>query len=133
MIALIVGAGSGLSASLARLLTKEGFDVAVAARNAEKLKDLGFALKCDATDAAQVEGAFAAVERKWGVPDLVIYNAGYRTRGPFVELDPQEVQKTLSVTAYAGFLVAQAAAKTSVVAALIGAARKATMISVRAR
>jgi len=111
MIALIVGAGSGLSASLARLLTKEGFDVAVAARNAEKLKDLGFALKCDATDAAQVEGAFAAVERKWGVPDLVIYNAGYRTRGPFVELDPQEVQKTLSVTAYAGFLVAQAAAK----------------------
>ena len=110
-VALIVGAGSGLSASLARLLAKEGFHVAVAARNPDKLKDLGLALKCDAADAAQVEEAFGAVERKWGVPDLVIYNASYRARGPLVELKAEEVRKTLEVSAFAGFLVAQAAAK----------------------
>jgi short-subunit dehydrogenase len=45
------------------------------------------------------------------VPNLVVYNASYRTRGPFTELDPKEVEKTLSISAYAGFLVAQAAAK----------------------
>jgi NAD(P)-dependent dehydrogenase (short-subunit alcohol dehydrogenase family) len=109
--ALVVGAGRGLSASLGRLLEREGFNVALAARNPEKLETRGLALRCDATDRAQVEAAFEAVERKWGVPDLVIYNASYRTRGPFVELDPKEVEKTLAVSAFAGFLVAQAAAK----------------------
>jgi NAD(P)-dependent dehydrogenase (short-subunit alcohol dehydrogenase family) len=68
-------------------------------------------LRCDATEAAQVEDTFKAVEKKWGVPDLVVYNASYRTRGPFIELKAQEVKKTLEVSAYAGFLVAQAAAK----------------------
>jgi NAD(P)-dependent dehydrogenase (short-subunit alcohol dehydrogenase family) len=107
--ALIVGAGSGLSASLARLLESDGFRVALAARNPEKLA--GFSLRCDATEAAQVEDTFKAVEAKWGVPDLVVYNASYRTRCPFVELKAEEVRKTIEVTAYAGFLVAQAAAK----------------------
>jgi len=110
--ALIVGAGSGLSASLARLLEKEGFRVALAARNPEKLAALpALALRCDATDASQVEDSFKAVEAKWGVPDLVVYNASYRVRGPFVDLKPEEVKKTLEVSAFAGFLVAQAAAK----------------------
>ena len=114
--ALIVGAGRGLSASLARLLAAEGFRVALASRNAEKLSSLkdeikGLALRCDATVAAQVEDAFVAVEKKWGVPDLVIYNAGFRTRGPLTELKAEEVRKTLEICAFGGFLVAQAAAK----------------------
>ena len=114
--ALIVGAGSGLSASLARLLAKEGFQVALAARNTGKLNALAketdaLVIECDAADGTQVERAFAAVEGKWGVPELVIYNAGYRTRGPVADLDPKEVERTLAVCAFAGFLVGQAAAK----------------------
>ena len=109
--ALIVGVGSGLSASLARLLTQEGFNVAVAARRTEKLSSLGFPLQCDATNPEQVEEAFTAVEKKWGVPDFVVYNASYRTRGVFSELKIEVVRKTLEVSAFAGFLVAQAAAK----------------------
>ena len=109
--ALIVGAGSGLSGSFGRLLEREGFNVALAARNPGKLQTKGLALRCDATDAEQVESAFKAVEAKWGVPNLVLYNASYRTRGPFVELDPEEVHNTLKVTAYGAFLVAQRAAK----------------------
>jgi len=111
--ALIVGAGSGLSGSLARLLAAEGFNVALAARNTEKLSGFRQALllKCDATEAAQVEEAFDSLEEKWGVPDLVIYNAGYRTRGPIAGLDPAEVRKTIEVSAFGGFLVGQAAAK----------------------
>jgi len=114
--ALIVGAGSGLSASLARLLASEGFNVALAARDSEKLlpltKDIqGLALKCDATSKAQVDAAFDAVERQWGVPDLVVYNASFRTRGPVAELVPKDVERALAVCAFAGFLVGQAAAK----------------------
>jgi len=111
--ALIVGAGSGLSASLARLLKKEDFQVALAARNIDKLSSFNDALllKCDAADAAQVEEAFKSFEKKFGVPDLVVYNAGYRTRGPLAQLDPAEVKKTLEVSAFGGFLVGQAAAK----------------------
>lgn len=110
-VALIIGAGKGLSASLARLLAAEQFHVAVAARNPDKLSGLGLALKCDATDAAQVDAAFDAVAQKWGVPDLAVYNASFRTRGPLVELKADDVRKALEVCAYAGFLVGQAAAK----------------------
>jgi len=114
--ALIVGAGSGLSASLARLLSQQGMRVALAARDVAKLgalaqKTAALALRCDATDAAQVDAAFAAVEKKWGVPDLVVYNASYRVRGPITEVEAKEVERTLAISAFAGFLVGQAAAK----------------------
>jgi NAD(P)-dependent dehydrogenase (short-subunit alcohol dehydrogenase family) len=114
--ALIVGAGSGLSASLARLFANEGVRVALAARNTAKLSELAkdtkaLAIGCDAVVPAQVEAAFAQVEAQWGVPDLVVYNAGYRVRGPLVSLVPKEVERTLMISAYGGFLVAQAAAR----------------------
>jgi NAD(P)-dependent dehydrogenase (short-subunit alcohol dehydrogenase family) len=110
--ALIVGAGSGLSASLARLLAAEGMQVALAARNAGKLADLARetgaqVFACDATQSREVEDLFGQVR----TPDLVVYNASYRVRGPLVELDAKEVERTLAVSAFAGFLVGQAAAK----------------------
>jgi NAD(P)-dependent dehydrogenase (short-subunit alcohol dehydrogenase family) len=112
-LALIVGAGSGLSASLARKCAAAGMRVALAARDTEKLRPVvnetgARAYGCDAADAAQVEKLFESLE---DVPDLVVYNASHRARGPFVTLDAEEVRKTLTVSAYGGFLVAQAAAK----------------------
>jgi len=111
--ALIVGAGSGLSASLARLFAKNGMRVALAARATDKLATLAQETKaslhaCDATERAQVDRLFAALDP---APDVVVYNASYRTRGPFTELDPAEVAKAIDVSAFGGFLVAQAAAK----------------------
>jgi NAD(P)-dependent dehydrogenase (short-subunit alcohol dehydrogenase family) len=112
--ALIVGAGEGLSASLARLLAKEGLRVSVAARNTAKLAALcnetgARAFGCDTTDAAQVERLFVDVERERGAPDVVVYNASARSRGPFVELVAADVQRSLQVTAFGAFLVAQQA------------------------
>jgi len=114
--ALIVGVGSGLSASLARLFAKAGLAVAVAARRVENLAALAQetgakAFACDATNRASVAKAFTDVEAAIGAPDVVVYNASYRTRGPFVGLDPDEVLKSMTVTAFGGFLVAQEAAK----------------------
>ena len=112
---LIVGAGSGLSASLARLLAGEGLRVALAARNTEKLAPLcgetgAKAFGCDATDPGQVARMFAAVEAATGAPDVVIYNASARARGPVAELVPAEVERAIMVSAYGGFLVAREAA-----------------------
>jgi NAD(P)-dependent dehydrogenase (short-subunit alcohol dehydrogenase family) len=112
--ALIVGAGSGLSASLARLFAVEGMRVALAARNVEKLSALcaetgARAFACEATDPAQVAHLFGAVEAATGVPDVVVYNASARARGPVAELVPAEVQRALMVSAYGGFLTAREA------------------------
>ena len=115
-VAYIVGAGKGLSASLARLCSREGMRVALMARNTEKLAPLvaetqAMAIAGDASNPLDVENAFKTVEQQWGAPQLVVYNANYRTRGAITGLDPAEVDKTLKVSAFAGFLVAQAAAK----------------------
>jgi NAD(P)-dependent dehydrogenase (short-subunit alcohol dehydrogenase family) len=114
--ALIVGVGGGLSASIARTFAKAGMKVALAARRAAELAPLakdvgGKPFACDATKRADVAKLFADVEAAFGVPDVVVFNAGYRTRGPFIELDPAEVEKTLISSAFGGFLVAQEAVK----------------------
>jgi NADP-dependent 3-hydroxy acid dehydrogenase YdfG len=111
-LALIVGAGAGLSASFARILAREGHTVALAARDTDKLTslaaDIGAQLhRCDVADDASVDALFDAV----GSPGIVLYNPSYRTRGPLIELVPAEVKKVLDITAFGAFLVAQHAAR----------------------
>ena len=114
--AVIVGAGSGLSASLARLCAEEGMGVVLAARDVGKLDGLAgeigaSAVSCDATDREHVERLFATTRSEHGVPDLVVYNPSARARGPIVDLDPDEVDAALRITCFGGFLVARAAAR----------------------
>ncbi|HEY1327043.1 MAG TPA: SDR family NAD(P)-dependent oxidoreductase [Casimicrobiaceae bacterium] len=113
--ALIVGAGEGLSASLARLLRERGLDVRLASRHPEKLaplcKETGAeAHACDAQDPSQVAALFDSLKASVGSPDAVIYNASARARGALVTLDPEAVRRTLMISAFGGFLVAQRAA-----------------------
>jgi NAD(P)-dependent dehydrogenase (short-subunit alcohol dehydrogenase family) len=113
--ALIVGAGAGLSAALARAFAREGLAIALAARTPDDLRALAAdtgaqVFACDASRRADVERLFAELDAQ-GAPDVVAYNASYRTRGPFVELDADEVEKSLRVSALGGFFVAQAAAR----------------------
>jgi len=112
--ALIVGAGEGLSASLARLFAREGIKVALAARKVEKLGALctetsARAFACDATNAEEVERLFGLVEREIGAPDLVVYNASGRARGAFTDLVAADVAQSIAISAFGGFLVAQQA------------------------
>jgi NAD(P)-dependent dehydrogenase (short-subunit alcohol dehydrogenase family) len=115
--ALIVGAGDGLSASLARLFGGAGMRVALAARDTAKLaalaQDTGASTHaCDASQADAVTGLFAATDDAiGGPPDVVVYNPGARMRGALVDLDPAAVARAIAVSAYGGFLVAQAAAR----------------------
>ena len=114
--ALIVGVGAGLSASLARLFARQGIRVALAARSIEKLGVLctetgARAFACDATKVDEVERLFGLVEREIATPDVVVYNASARARGPFLDLVPAEVANSIAVSAFGGFLVAQEAVK----------------------
>jgi NAD(P)-dependent dehydrogenase (short-subunit alcohol dehydrogenase family) len=113
--ALIVGAGAGLSASLARALVRDGMRVALAARTPDDLATLAQetgarSFACDASRRDDVERLFAELDSS-GPPEVVVYNASFRTRGPLVELDPADVEKAIAVSAYGAFLVSQQAAR----------------------
>lgn len=114
--ALIVGVGPGLSASLARLFSKHGLQVAMASRDPDKLQKLaeetaGATFACEATEPEEVAALFEVVVATQGVPDIVVYNASARARGPVTDLDPADVARAISVSAYGGFLVTQQAAR----------------------
>ena len=114
-VAIIVGAGPGLSASLARRLAAEGYALALAARNTVKLDDLvaetgAGAIPCDATKPGDVERLFGEAAATLGPPDVVL-NAGARAAGPVADLDPTNVERVVLASAMDGFLVSQAAAR----------------------
>ncbi|MDY0871966.1 SDR family NAD(P)-dependent oxidoreductase [Dongia rigui] len=114
--AIIVGAGSGLSAAIARAAAADGFKLVLVARDIAKLApmvaELGArAIACDACEPHAVERLFAVAERDFGVPELVVFNAAYRARGSIIDIDPAEVEAALRNNALAGFLVGQGAAR----------------------
>ena len=114
---LIIGVGPGLSTSLARLCASREMKVVLATRNIEKLNDLKKEIKaetyqCDSTDIKSVTNLFKQIDRSVGTPNLVIYNASSRPkRNSVVELDPIETQKSINITCFGAFLVAQEAVK----------------------
>lgn len=113
--ALIIGTGTGLSASLARLFAGKGLPVSLAARAPDKLADLAAETgatvhACDASDQSQVAGLFAELDRDTPA-DVVVYNPSARVRGPLIELDPFDVQQAIHVTALGAFYAAQEAAR----------------------
>jgi NAD(P)-dependent dehydrogenase (short-subunit alcohol dehydrogenase family) len=115
-VALIVGAGHGLSASLARMLAEQGAQVVLAARNVSKLSALvvdtgARAIACDASMPEQVEALFADVDAAEGAPNLVVFNPSRRVPGPLIDIDSGEVAAALMISAFGGFLVGQAAAR----------------------
>ena len=114
--ALIVGAGAGISASVARRLAAAGLKVGLAARDVGKLGPLAAETKAetfavDASDPAAVASLFEAVDGRLGEPDVVVYNASGRTRARIVELEPEQVRRAIEVSAFGGFLVVQQAAR----------------------
>ena len=113
---LIVGAGSGLSASLARRCKADGMTVVLAARDGAKAADVvaetdAIFLTCEASNIDAVAALFAELDNSIGTPDLVVYNPSARLRGPITDLDPAATRDAIEVTCFGAFLVAQQAAR----------------------
>jgi NAD(P)-dependent dehydrogenase (short-subunit alcohol dehydrogenase family) len=114
--ALIVGAGPGISASVARVLAAAGVKVGLAARNIDKLASLAAEIgaerfRVDASDPAAVGQLFEEADTRLHEPDVVAYNASARAHGPIAELDPEAVRKAVEISAFGGFLVVREAAR----------------------
>ncbi len=114
--ALIVGAGRGITGSVARRLAGAGLKVGLASRDIDKLaalaEETGAArYAVDATDAAAVADLFARADAEIGAPDVVLYNASGRIRGPIADIDPEAVRQAIAVSAFGGFLVMQQAVR----------------------
>lgn len=114
--ALIVGAGSGISASFARVLHRDGYKVVLAGRSPDKVKDLASEIDattfaCDATKVDDVAALYTELDRSHGDLDVVLYNASARAPGPITELKPADVANSINISAYGGYLTAQEAAR----------------------
>ena len=113
---LIVGAGSGLSASLARAFSSKGMKVVLAARNIDKLASLkkeidALVFKCDSTENKSVQNLFLQTDSIIGTPEIVIYNPSLRIVKPFIEYEPDEMLQSIKVNSYGAFLVAHESVK----------------------
>ncbi len=113
---LIVGAGSGLSASLARAFNSKGMKIVLAARNIDKLDSLkketdALVFKCDSTENKSVQNLFLQTDSIIGTPEIVIYNPSLRIVKPFIEYDPDEMLQSVKVNSYGAFLVAHESVK----------------------
>ena len=114
--ALIVGAGAGISASVARGLAAAGLKLGLAARNIDKLAQLATEtgaerFAADASDPAAVAHLFEEVDARLGSPDVVLYNASARAPGSVAEIEPEAVRKAIEISAFGAFLTVQQAAR----------------------
>lgn len=111
--AVIIGTGSGLSASLARQLSARGYELVLGARDTDKLGVLASetnarTVEVDGSDPGQVDALFATID---GPLRVAIYNPSARQRGPVADLDPEQVRRAIEITAFGSFLMGQAAAR----------------------
>ncbi|KIC15092.1 SDR family NAD(P)-dependent oxidoreductase [Leisingera sp. ANG-DT] len=111
--ALIVGAGTGLSAAFARQLSAAGYAVHLAARNTDKLETLAAETGAvlHVLDGTDTNGTSALIDGLPGELRVACYNPSARLRGPVAELEPEAVRKAVEITAYGAFVLGQAAAK----------------------
>jgi NADP-dependent 3-hydroxy acid dehydrogenase YdfG len=97
-VALVTGASGGIGASVARKLHDAGASVGLLSRRGEDLAlERALGVPCDVRDRAAVEGAAAAVVERFGRLDIVVANAGVGAYGPFLELDPEQLEAMIDV------------------------------------
>jgi len=114
--ALIIGAGPGISASLARALVAADLQVGLVSRRLAKVEELAgdigaAAFSADASDPADVARLFDEVDKRIGEPDVVIFNPSARAHGSVAEIDPEQVRDAITTSAFGGFLAVQQAAR----------------------
>ncbi len=115
-VLLVAGAGEGLGRSVALRFAREGYAVALAARNAEKLQRLssetgGRAFPADLGSETEVLRLFEAVESSLGPIDAVAFIASSRVQGPFAEISLADFERVWRGSCLTGFLVAREAAR----------------------
>jgi NAD(P)-dependent dehydrogenase (short-subunit alcohol dehydrogenase family) len=115
-VALIVGAGPGISLAFAEALVKSGYAVGMASRNLEKLRPLAESVSAipfavDASSADSIVRLFSAVDRALGIPEVVLFNPSARVRGELLSLEMTAATLAIETTAIGALVTAQEAAR----------------------
>lgn len=95
--ALVTGGASGIGAATASALLSRGAQVAVLDLNPEAAPEGVIALKCDVSDAGEVEQAVESAAAQLGGLDVVINNAGIGAQGDVAANDDSEWARALDV------------------------------------
>lgn len=125
-IALITGASSGLGAHFARLYAAAGAAVVIGARRVERVEALAeeieasggraLAVALDVTDEASIIAAFDAAETNFGVPDVVLANAGVSDAGRSLDMTADRVRSLVDTNFNGVYLTAREGARRMIAA-----------------
>jgi NAD(P)-dependent dehydrogenase (short-subunit alcohol dehydrogenase family) len=119
-VCLVIGAGEGLGASIARAFAREGLRVCVTRRprHTEAIDKLAETIRAEGGEAhafgldARVEADVAAlIEREIGAIEVLVFNIGANVRFPVVETTTRVYSKVWEMAALAGFLVSREAVR----------------------
>jgi NAD(P)-dependent dehydrogenase (short-subunit alcohol dehydrogenase family) len=113
---LVAGAGQGLGRSVAKRFAREGYAVALAARNEERLARLASeidasAFPADLANEMEVGKLFRDVETRLGPIDAVTFIAATRVQAPIAELSAADFERVWRQSCLSGFLVGREAAR----------------------
>jgi NADP-dependent 3-hydroxy acid dehydrogenase YdfG len=95
-VAFVTGASRGVGAAVARAFHGDGMRVGLASRSGDDL-GIGLGLECDVRDPDAVSAAVDATVSEFGRLDVVVANAGVGAYGPFLEMDPDDVEAMIDV------------------------------------
>ncbi len=119
-ICLITGVGSGTGASLAKRFASGGYQVAMLARNRERLISLekeiegARAYSCDISDLNQLLATIKLIQIEMGMPSVLVHNAVSATFKPFLEADPEDLERNFRVNTTSLLYLARALAPSMV-------------------
>lgn len=115
-VAVVLGVGPGLGATVARRFASQGFSLGLMARSAEKLTEIqteiekgggkALSISVDATDPASVTSSFAQLQQL-GNPEVFVYNAGAFQMGGILEITPEQFEFNWKTNCFGAFLSVQ--------------------------
>lgn len=121
-VALVMGAGDAIGASIATQFARAGHTVCLARRNGDKLANIVDSLRdeglqahgfsCDARDEDQVIALFQEIEATVGAIEVVVFNVGANVPMDIVNTPSRKFRKIWEMACFAGFLTGREAAKT---------------------
>jgi 3-oxoacyl-[acyl-carrier protein] reductase len=109
-IAFVTGANRGIGLAIATTLARDGFHVVVGSRSGKSID--GFdCVQIDVTSSQSVEDAFAHIENTWGIPEIIVCNAGMTKDALVMRMSDEDFNEVIDANLAGAFRVARRATK----------------------
>lgn len=109
-VALVTGGNRGIGLAIANSLKSAGFDVVITYRSGLAPADLN-AVKMDVTDSASVDAGFTECETKYGIPEVIVCNAGVTKDGLVMRMSDADFNDVIDANLGGAFRTARRATK----------------------